>query len=96
MPAPDILSAEFAKNPYPFYDSMREKYPLYFHEATNSYIISRYSDVERAFRDPAFSSRHAEAQFEPVYGRTMVQMDGREHALNRGLVVQALGSGSPA
>jgi len=92
MPAPDILSAEFAKNPYPFYDSMREKYPLYFHEATNSYIISRYSDVERAFRDPAFSSRHAQAQFEPVYGRTMIQMDGREHALNRSLVVQALGS----
>lgn len=92
MPAPDILSAEFVKNPYPFYEEMREKYPLFFHEATNSYVISRYEDVERAFREPAFSSRHAEAQFEPVYGRTMVQMDGREHALNRGLVMQALGS----
>jgi pulcherriminic acid synthase len=92
MPAPDILSAEFAKNPYPFYEEMREKYPLYFHSATNSYVISRYEDVERAFRDPAFSSRHAETQFEPVYGRTMVQMDGREHALNRSLVMQALGS----
>ena len=92
MPAPNILSAEFAENPYPFYESMREKYPLYFHEATNSYVISRYEDVERAFRDPAFSSRHAEAQFEPVFGRTMIQMDGREHALHRGLVMQALGS----
>ncbi|MBF2065321.1 MAG: cytochrome P450 [Calothrix sp. C42_A2020_038] len=92
MQAPNILSAEFEKSPYPMYEDIRENYPLFFHEATNSYVISRYEDVERAFKDPAFSSRHAEAQFEPVYGRTMVQMDGREHATNRNLVIQALGS----
>lgn len=92
MQAPNILSAEFEKSPYPLYENIRENYPLFFHEATNSYIVSRYEDVERAFKDPAFSSRHAEAQFEPVYGRTMVQMDGREHATNRNLVIQALGS----
>jgi cytochrome P450 len=79
MPVQDILSAEFEKNPYPFYAEMREKYPLYFQSATNSYVISRYEDVERAFHDPAFSSRHAEAQFEPVYGRTMLQMAESTH-----------------
>ena len=63
-----------------------------FHEATNSYVVSRYEDVERAFKDPAFCSRHAEEQFEPVYGLTMVQMDGREHATNYNLVIQVLGS----
>ncbi|GJD23850.1 cytochrome P-450 like protein [Rivularia sp. IAM M-261] len=92
MQAPNILSAEFEKSPYQLYENIRENYPLFFHEATNSYVVSRYEDVERAFKDPAFSSRHAEAQFEPVYGRTMVQMDGREHATNRNLVIQALGS----
>lgn len=90
--APDVLSAEFEKSPYPLYENIRENFPLFFHEATNSYVVSRYEDVERAFKDPAFSSRHAEAQFEPVYGRTMVQMDGRQHATNRNLVIQALGS----
>ncbi|RUT06143.1 cytochrome P450 [Dulcicalothrix desertica PCC 7102] len=92
MQAPNILSAEFDKSPYQLFENIRENYPLFFHEATNSYVVSRYEDVERAFKDPAFSSRHAEAQFEPVYGRTMVQMDGREHATNRNLVIQALGS----
>lgn len=92
MQAPNILSAEFEKSPYPLYENIRENYPLFFHEVTNSYVVSCYEDVERAFKDPAFSSRHAEAQFEPVYGRTMVQMDGREHATNRNLVIQALGS----
>lgn len=92
MKYPDILSPEFEKDPYPIYEEIRKKYPLFFHEATNSYVISRYEDVERAFKNPIFSSRHAEAQMEPVFGRTIVQMDGREHATNRGLVMQALGS----
>ena len=92
MGAPDILSAEFEQNPYPYYEEIREKYPLFFHEPTNSYVISRYEDLQRAFRDPVFSSRHADAQFGAIYGRNMIQMDGREHATHRGLVTQALGS----
>ncbi|MFI6693740.1 hypothetical protein ACIBLA_18670 [Streptomyces sp. NPDC050433] len=32
---------------------MRESAPLIWHEATNSYIISRYEDVGRAFKDKA-------------------------------------------
>ncbi|MGL5943592.1 MAG: cytochrome P450 [Waterburya sp.] len=92
MSQPDILSSEFEKNPYPVYEEIRKSYPLFFHEATNSYVVSRYQDVERAFQNSAFSNRHAEAQFEPVFGRTIIQMDGREHATNRGLIMQALGS----
>lgn len=38
---PDILSPEFAENPYPAYRVMRESAPLIWHEATKSYIISR-------------------------------------------------------
>ncbi len=26
----DILSPEFAKNPYPFYEQMQDKFPLFF------------------------------------------------------------------
>jgi cytochrome P450 len=48
---PDILSPEFAADPYPAYAAMREKNPLIWHEATQSYIISRYDDVERVFKD---------------------------------------------
>jgi cytochrome P450 len=45
---PDILSAEFAENPYPAYRAMRESAPLLWHEATRSYLFSRYDDVEPA------------------------------------------------
>ncbi len=47
---PDILSPEFAADPYPAYRVMRESAPLIWHEATKSYIVSRYEDVERVFK----------------------------------------------
>lgn len=87
--APDILSAEFAANPYPSYRIMREDFPLIWHEAMQSYIISRYEDVERAFRDPVFTTENYSWQLEPVHGRTILQMSGREHAVRRALVAPA-------
>jgi len=60
MTASDILSPEFAANPYPHYRTLRDDYPLYYHEATKSYIISRYDDVEKAFKDPVFTSKNYE------------------------------------
>ncbi|KMS90143.1 cytochrome P450 [Prauserella rugosa] len=87
--APDILSAEFARNPYPYYRIMRDQHPLIWHEGMQSYIVSRYDDVEKAFRDPVFTSKNYDWQLEPVHGRTILQMDGREHATHRALVSAA-------
>ncbi len=87
--APDILSPQFAADPYSAYRVLREHFPLLWHEATGSYVISRYADVERAFRDEVFTTRNYDWQLEPVHGRTLVQMSGREHAVRRALVAPA-------
>ncbi|OEU85301.1 cytochrome [Streptomyces abyssalis] len=87
--APDILSAEFADDPYAAYRIMREHHPLIRHEPTGSWIISRYEDVARAFRDPAFTTGNYDWQLEPVHGRTILQMSGREHSVRRALVAPA-------
>lgn len=87
--APDILSPEFAADPYPAYQLMRTEFPLIWHEAMQSYVISRYVDVERAFKDPVFTSENYGWQLEPVHGRTILQMEGREHATHRSLVAPA-------
>ncbi|MFF2808422.1 cytochrome P450 [Streptomyces sp. NPDC058000] len=88
--APDILSPEFATDPYPAYRVLREHYPLLHHEGTGSYLISRYDDVERAFREPVFTSDNYIWQLEPAHGgRTLPQMSGREHAVHRALVAPA-------
>jgi cytochrome P450 len=91
VPAPpDILSAEFAADPYPSYAVLREHYPVYFHAGTGSWLISRYEDVARAFRDPVFTTDNYDWQLEPVHGgRTIVQMSGHEHAVRRALVAPA-------
>jgi cytochrome P450 len=88
---PDILSAEFAENPYPAYRVMRESAPLIWHEVTQSYIISRYDDVERVFKDKngEFTTDNYNWQIEPVHGRTILQLSGREHSVRRALVAPA-------
>lgn len=89
-PPPDILSPEFAADPYPAYRILREHYPVFFHEGTASWLLSRFDDVERAFRDPVFTTDNYDWQLEPVHGgRTIVQMSGHEHAVRRALVAPA-------
>ncbi|MBQ0826382.1 cytochrome P450 [Streptomyces tagetis] len=88
---PDILSPEFAADPYPAYRVMRETAPLLWHEATRSWIVSRYEDVERVFKDREgrFTTDNYDWQIEPVHGRTILQMSGREHAVRRALIAPA-------
>ncbi|MFE7437262.1 cytochrome P450 [Streptomyces tendae] len=92
---PDILSAEFAANPYPAYRTMRDSAPLIRHEATQSWIVSRYEDVERVFKDRGgqFTTENYDWQIEPVHGRTILQLSGREHAVRRALVAPAFRGG---
>ncbi|WP_407289059.1 cytochrome P450 [Streptomyces sp. BP-8] len=87
---PDILSPGFAADPYPAYRILREHYPLLHHKGIDSYLISRYEDVERAFREPVFTSDNYDWQIEPAHGgRTLPQMSGHEHSVRRALVAPA-------
>src|SRR5262245_63455618 len=86
---PDIFSPEFIADPYPLYRRMRDEYPLYFHAPTRAWILSRYEDVRAALTNPAFTTRSYARQTEPLLGKTIIQLDGREHALHRGLLTPA-------
>lgn len=87
--APDILSSDFMLDPYQAYRVMVDEYPLVWHEPMQSYIVSRYEDVARAFKEPAYTTSNYDWQLEPVHGKTMLQMSGREHAVRRALVAPA-------
>ena len=86
MSRPDIFSPDFARDPYPHYRVMRDEYPLYFHEGARAYVLSRYRDVDSALRNPVFTTRSYAQQIEPLLGRTIVQLDGKEHAARRSLI----------
>ncbi|MER6997210.1 cytochrome P450 [Streptomyces sp. NPDC000410] len=91
QPVPDILSPEFAADPYPVYRALRSDVPLLWHEAMQSYVVSRYEDVEEVFKDKqsVFTTDNYDWQLEPVHGKTILQLSGREHAVRRALVAPA-------
>lgn len=90
-PKPDVMSEEFAKDPHTFYRIMRDHYPVLHHEASDYYFVSRYDDCERIYKDSeAFSNINYGFQMEPVIGRTLIQMGGREHTVNRQLITPSL------
>jgi cytochrome P450 len=41
----------FIEDPYPVYAEMRERAPLLYHEPTDHWLVSRYSDVNALLRD---------------------------------------------
>jgi cytochrome P450 len=94
MSPPDIFSRDFARDPYPYYRVMRDEYPLYFHEGARAYLLSRYQDVELALKNPVFTTRSYAQQIEPLLGRTIVQLDGKEHAAQRNLIGPSLQAGN--
>lgn len=86
MTPPDIFSGDFIRDPYPAYRQMRDHHPLYRHEASGAYIISRYDDVRAALTDPRFTTKSYATQIEPLLGVTLVQRDGQDHARERRLL----------
>ncbi|CAB4952916.1 MAG: cytochrome P450 [Actinobacteria bacterium] len=83
---PALLSDEVASDPYAFYRRLREERPLHYDGETNSYLVTRHATVSSSYRNPAFSTKNYEWQMEPVFGRTLLQMEGTEHSRKRALV----------
>jgi len=90
-PRPEVTSPEFVEDPHKYYRVMRDHYPLLHDETSGYYFVSRFEDVARVYKDSdAFSNENYAFQMEPVVGRTVIQMSGREHTINRKLITPAL------
>ena len=48
-----LISDDFARNPYPFLEILRENYPCYRDWMGNAYWITRYDDATSIFADEA-------------------------------------------
>src|SRR5262245_34007469 len=57
MEAFDLYSPEIDADPFPYYEILRERYPCYWSESGQLWILSRYDDIVQAARDwETFSS----------------------------------------
>jgi cytochrome P450 len=83
---PGLLDADVVADPHPFYRRLRAEHPCHWDESIGSWLVTRHADVGQGYRDPAFTTKNYEWQLQPVFGRGLLQMDGREHARKRALV----------
>lgn len=77
-------------DPYPMFAMMRASMPVMRVEFMNrvAWAISKYDDCLAVLKDhEAFSSR-SNAEVGKVMGRTLIEMDGKEHTRHRMLVQQ--------
>jgi cytochrome P450 len=79
-------------DPYSVYRRLRGEEPVLALDLWMGpgYLVSRYDDIRAVLSDPqAYSSRANAAGIGLVMGRTILEMDGREHTRHRGLIAPA-------
>ena len=79
-------------DPYAAYARLRDAEPVKLVDLWMGpgYLVTRYQDVHTVCTDPATYSSHANAAgIGLVMGRTILEMDGKEHSKHRGIIAPA-------
>jgi len=87
------------RNPYPLYERMRRREPVYQNGLVRVWFLFRHRDVELALKDPRFTVRRSEfmsprlnpllalsPEFQRFAERTLLMLDPPDHTRLRGLV----------
>ncbi|MEQ8483814.1 MAG: cytochrome P450 [Pseudomonadales bacterium] len=83
-------SAEFQRNPYPYYRILRDHYPVYFDKLHNTYYVTRYEDITRCYFDDEGFNTIPKGSSSGVLGNTQLELSGVEHRRRRNLYGQHL------
>jgi pulcherriminic acid synthase len=85
-----LRSDEYLRNPFPTWRRLREEHPLFYDEAADRWILSRFEDVVSVLGDhETYSTRTYQERFRPVFGRTLAELDGPRHIRERTIVAPA-------
>ena len=52
------MSADYESNPWPMLNEIRENHPITFHEGLNSWLLSRFEDVEKVLTSRTFTTEN--------------------------------------
>jgi cytochrome P450 len=78
-------SAEFRRNPYPYYRIMRDHYPVLHDPLHNCYWVTRYDDVAAGYHDDELWNTIPKGSSSGVLGNTQLELSGIEHRRRRNL-----------
>jgi cytochrome P450 len=74
-------------DPYPMFAGMRRQQVACFTAmGRTSHVVTRYDDVAAVLRDGDTYSSRANAEVSKYMGRTIIEMDGKEHTRTRALL----------
>ena len=65
----DPWSADFVADPYPALAALRSDRPVFFHEPTNQWVVSRYADVDALLRDRRLGRSYLHVADHEEFGR---------------------------
>ena len=75
-------------DPYPLFAELRRNQPVTSFQMPHrlTWVVTRYDDVGVVLYDGDTCSSRANAEVGKFMGRTLIEMDGREHTRTRALV----------
>ena len=78
-------------DPYPLFRMLRKSQPVFAteHLGRPTFLLTTYDDCLMALKDAETYSSRSNAEAGQVLGRTVLEMDGREHGRHRALVQPA-------
>ena len=65
-------SAEFRRNPYPYYRIMRDHYPVFHDRLHNCYYVTRYGDITDCYFDEVGFNTIPKGSSSGVLGNTQL------------------------
>ncbi len=77
-------------DPYPMFAALRQSQPVMRSEFMNrvAWVLTKYDDCLAVLKDADTYSSRSNAEVGKVMGRTLIEMDGKEHTRHRALVQQ--------
>lgn len=83
----DMFGAAYQANPAESLKVFREEKPIFFSEAMNYWVVTRYEDMKNIFRDPiTFSARNVLEKFTPNSAEADAILAKYDYAMDRTLV----------
>jgi len=77
-------------DPYPFFAALRQSQPVFQTKFMNrgGYVVTKYDDCFAVLKDSDLYSSRSNAEVGKFFGRTIIELDGKEHTRHRALVQQ--------
>ncbi len=83
-------SAEYNRNPYPYFRILRDHYPVFHDALHNCYYVTRFDDVKACANDDVVFNTIGKGASNTVLGNTQLELSGPENRRRRNLYGQHL------